>query len=80
MTENERQEHDALSAIGWELFDRRQAGLLDFDAFKSLLRRAIDAVGADNPDLEMFCHYARGEGWFDWMTKEIQQASSRHVA
>jgi len=80
MTEQERQEHEALSAIGWELFDRRHAGTLDFEAFKTLLQRAIDAVGPDNPDLEMFCHYARGEGWFAWMTHELQQASSKHVA
>lgn len=48
--------------------------------FKAILRRAIAAVGSDNEHLEMFCHYATGEGWFAWMVQELQKAPSRRVA
>lgn len=80
MTELEKQHHERLREIGRELEDAHFSGRLDFDAFKSLLRQAIDAVGADHPDLEIFGPYARGEGWWEWMTQELHQAPSRHVA
>jgi hypothetical protein len=48
--------------------------------FQSLLKRAIAAAGSDNEHLEMFCHYATGEGWWDWMVQELQKAPSRRVA
>ncbi len=80
MTALEKQQHERLCEIGRALEDAYFSGNLDFDTFKTLLRRAMDAVGPDHPDLEMFCHYARGDGWFAWMTHEIQQASSKHVA
>lgn len=79
MTDKQRHDNDALSAIGWELFDRRQAGTLDFEAFQTLFYRAL-AICGPGDEMEMFCHYARGDGWFAWMTREIQQASSKHVA
>ena len=80
MTTVEKQQHERLCEIGRELDDMYSSGRLDFDAFKSLVTRAIAAVGADHPDLEMFCGYARGDGWFAWMTQELQQAPSRRVA
>ena len=80
MTTVEKQQHERLCEIGRELDDTYSSGRLDFDAFKSLVTRAIAAVGADHPDLEMFCGYARGDGWFAWMTQELQQAPSRRVA
>lgn len=80
MTALERQQHERLCEIGRELDDTYSSGHLDFDAFKALVTRAIAAVGADHPDLEMFCHYATGEGWSDWMIQELQKAPSRRVA
>jgi arabinogalactan endo-1,4-beta-galactosidase len=80
MTALERQQHERLSEIGRELNDAYSSGHLDFEAFKALLTRAITAVGADHPDLEMFCHYATGEGWFAWMVQELQKTPSRRVA
>ena len=76
--------HSVLDAAGPEP-DRQVRGLfrsgrLDFDTFKALVTRAITAVGADHPDLEMFCGYARGDGWFAWMVQELQKAPSRRVA
>ena len=80
MTREEQQQHEALIAIGSELDDLHLSGRLDFEAFKSLLTRAIAEVGADHADLEMFCHFARGEGWWDWMMQELQKAPTRRVA
>jgi hypothetical protein len=80
MTVQEQQRDEQLNAIGRELFERSQAGALDFEMFKSLLKRAIAAAGPDNEHLEMFCHYATGEGWWDWMVQELQKAPSRRVA
>ena len=80
MTREEHQQHDQLVAIGRELDDLHACGRLDFDAFKSLLARAIVIVGPDHDSLEMFCHFATGEGWWAWMMQELQKASSRRVA
>ena len=80
MSAEEQQRDDQLNAIGRELEDLHLSGRLDFDAFKSLLTRAIAAVGADHADLEMFCHFARGDGWWDWMVQELRKAPSRRVA
>ncbi len=80
MTTREQHDDELLNAIGRELFERSQAGTLDFAAFQSLLKRAIAAVGPDNEHLEMFCHYASDAGWWDWMTREIKNAPSRRVA
>ena len=80
MTTLERQQDEQLNAIGMELFEHSQAGTLDFTVFRSLLGRAIAAAGADNEHLEMFCHYATGEGWWDWMVQELRRAPSRQVA
>ena len=68
----------AKSGATWMI--RIHPARLDFEAFQSLVTRAIFAVGADHPGLEMFCHYARGEGWFAWMVQELQNAPSRRVA
>jgi hypothetical protein len=68
-----------LSQIGEELFDRRQAGTLDFATFKMLFHRALGICGPGD-DMEMFCPFARGEGWWDWMVQELQKAPSRRVA
>jgi hypothetical protein len=80
MTREEQQQHEALVAIGGELDELYFSGRLDFDAFKSLLSRAIAAVGSDHEGLEMFCHFAHGEGWRDWMVQELRKAPSRRVA
>jgi len=80
MTREEQQQHEKLVAIGSELDDLYLSGRLDFDAFKSLLTRAIPAAGPDHEGLEMFCHFARGEGWWDWMMQEIQKTPSSRVA
>jgi hypothetical protein len=79
MNAQEHRRDEQLNAIGWELSDRYLAGTLDFEAFQSLFYRAL-AICGPGDEMEMFCHYARGEGWFAWMTHEIQQASSKHVA
>jgi hypothetical protein len=80
MNAAQKKRDEALNAIGRELFDCSQAGTLDFEMFKAMLKRAIAAVGSDNEHLEMFCHYATGEGWWDWMTQELQKSPSRRVA
>jgi arabinogalactan endo-1,4-beta-galactosidase len=80
MTAQEQQRDEQLNAIGGELFDRSQAGTLDFEAFQALLKRAIAAVGSDCEHLEMFCHFATGEGWWDWMMQELRKAPSQRVA
>jgi len=80
MTIKEQQRDEQLNAIGRELFERSQAGTLDFERFQSLLQRAIAAVGSNSEHLEMFCHYATGEGWWDWMMQELQKAPSRRIA
>jgi hypothetical protein len=80
MTSLEKEHHQRLREIGRELDEARSAGRLDFDLFKELLTRAIAAVGVDHPGLEMFCGYAKGEGWFAWMAQELQKKSSRRVA
>jgi hypothetical protein len=80
MTREEQQQHERLIAIGTELDDLYFSGQLDFDAFKSLLTRAIAAVGSDHEGLEMFCGYARGDGWFAWMVQELQKTPSQRVA
>ena len=79
MTALEKQ-HERLCEIGRELDGLYSSGRLDFDAFKSLLTRAIADVGAEHPDLEMFCGYAKGDGWFAWMVEELQKAASQRVA
>ena len=80
MTIQEQQQDAQLNAMGRDLFERSQAGTLDFETFQSLLQRAIAAVGSDNEHLEMFCHYATGEGWWDWMMPELRKTPSQRVA
>ena len=80
MTLLDQQRDEQLNGIGQTLFERSQAGTLDFEAFQVLLKRAIEIVGSDNEHLEMFCHYATGEGWFAWMVQEIQKSPSQRVA
>lgn len=73
-------DHAQLERIGNELFDRSQAGTLDFAAFKRLFHEAIAVCGPDNDSMEMFCHFATGQGWWDWMMKELQKTPSQRVA
>jgi len=75
-----RERNEALNAIGREMDDLCLSGRLDFESFKSLFTRALDAAGSDTDDLEMFCHEARDPEWWDWMTQELQKAPSRRVA
>jgi len=76
----QKKRDEALNAIGRELDDFYFSGRLDFETFKSLFIRALEAAGPDTDDLEMFCHCATGEGWSDWMIQELQKAPSRRVA
>ena len=80
MTREEQQQHEQLVAIGSELDDLHLSGRLDFDSFKALFHRAITVCGPDDDSMEMFCHFARSEGWWDWMMQELQKAPSRRVA
>jgi len=52
------------------------SGRMDFESFKSLFVRALDAAGPDTDHLEMFCHEARIP-MVDWMTQELRR---RHPA
>jgi hypothetical protein len=80
MSAEEQQRDDQLNAIGRELDDLYDSGRMDFDGFKALFHRALAICGPDDDDMEMFCHYARGDGWFAWMMQELQKAPSRRVA
>jgi hypothetical protein len=73
-------DHGRLEEIGNELFDRSRAGTLDFAAYQRLFHEAIAVCGPDNDEMEMFCPFAKPEGWWDWMMQELQKASSRRVA
>ena len=80
MNDVQKKRDEALNAIGRELDDFYFSGRLDFESFKSLLTRALDAAGSDTDDLEMFCHFARQEDWWNWMMQELQKAPTRRVA
>ena len=80
MNAEEQQRDEQLNAIGRELHELRLSGRLDFDAFKAHFHRALAICGPDDDDMEMFCHYARGDGWWDWMVQELRKAPSRRVA
>jgi len=69
-----------MNAIGMDLFDRSLAGTPDLAAFQRLFHEAIAVCGPENDSMEMFCHFATGEGWWDWMMQELQKAPSRIVA
>ncbi len=79
MTAQEQQRNEQLNAIGRELDELHLSGELNFDNFKALFHRAL-AICGPGDDMEMFCHFARGEGWWDWMMQELQNAPSRRVA
>ena len=59
MSAIQKNRDEALNAIGRELDDFYFSGRLDFETFKALFTRALDAAGSDTDDLEMFCHFAR---------------------
>lgn len=80
MNAEEQQRDDQLNAIGRELYELRSSGRLDFDGFKALFHRALAVCGPDDDDMEMFCPFARGDGWWDWMVQELQKAPSKRVA
>jgi hypothetical protein len=80
MNAQEQQQDEALNAIGRELYEIYYLGKLDFEQFKALFHRAIAVCGPDDDSMEMFCHYARGDGWWDWMMQELQKAPSQRVA
>jgi hypothetical protein len=73
-------DHGQLERIGNELFDRSRAGTLDFAAFQRLFLAAIAICGPDNDEMEMFCPFAKPEGWWNWMMKELQRTPSQRVA
>src|SRR5665811_1618203 len=76
----QKRRNEALNAIGRELDDLSLSGRLDFERFKSLFTRALDAAGSDTDDLEMFCQEARDPEWWNWMMQELQNAPTRRVA
>ena len=80
MNAEEQQRDDRLNAIGRELDDLYYSSRLDFDGFKTLFHRALAVCGPDDDNMEMFCHFARGNGWWDWMMKELQKTPSQRVA
>ncbi|HYW45507.1 MAG TPA: hypothetical protein VE959_21775 [Bryobacteraceae bacterium] len=73
-------DYGQLERIGNELSDRSLAGTLDFAAFQRLFGQARAACGPDTDALEMFCPFAKPDGWWDWMTSEMQKPPSRRVA
>jgi hypothetical protein len=73
-------DHTRLEQIGDELFDRSQAGTLDFATFQRLFHEAVAVCGPDSDSMEMFCPFTKPAGWWDWMTQELQKAPSRRVA
>jgi hypothetical protein len=79
MNAEEQRKDEQLNAIGWELSERYLSGTLDFEAFQMFFHRAL-AICGPGDDMEMFCHYCWGEGWWDWMARELQAASSHRVA
>jgi hypothetical protein len=72
--------YDELERVGNEMYERSVAGTLDFTSFQRLFADARAACGADEDALEMFCPYAKPEGWWDWMTQELHRVPSRRVA
>ena len=72
--------YDKLEKIGNELYARSIEGTLDFPAFQRLFGDAQAVCGPDNDAMEMFCPFAKPQGWWDWMIKELQKAPSRRVA
>ena len=76
----EKVDQEALSRIGDELTDLYLGGRLDFATFQRLFRDAIAVCGPDSDHMEMFCPFAKPEGWWDWMMKELQKTPSRRVA
>ena len=73
-------DHARLEQIGTELFDRSRAATLDFAAFQRLFYEAVAVCGPDNDEMEMFCPFAKPDGWWDWMVQELRKAPSRRVA
>jgi hypothetical protein len=80
MNDVQKKRSEALNAIGRELDDLALSGQLDFERFKFLFTRALDAAGSDTDDLEMFCQEARDPEWWNWMMQELQKAPTRRVA
>ncbi|HEV3197548.1 MAG TPA: hypothetical protein VGZ73_06560 [Bryobacteraceae bacterium] len=73
-------DYSRLEQIGNELFDRYHANALDFATFQRLFHDALAVCGPDDDSMEMFCPFAKPEGWWDWMMQELQKAPSRRVA
>lgn len=80
MTQEEQLQDEQLNAVGKALDDLADEGKLDFDQFKALFHRALAICGPNNDSMEMFCHFARGDGWWAWMMEELQKAPARRVA
>ena len=80
MNAAQKKRNETLGVIGRELDDLSLSGRLDFEGFKSLFTRALEAAGSDTDDLEMFCQEARDPEWWNWMTQQLQKAPTRRVA
>jgi hypothetical protein len=80
MNASEKQRDEALNAIGREIDDLKFSGRLDFDAFKSLFLRGLEAAGDDTDDLEMFMPVIQDRSWREWMIEQLQRSASRRVA
>jgi hypothetical protein len=70
----------ALNAIGWELFELRTSGRLDFEKFKSLFERALVVCGDDTDDLEMFMASTQKPEWGQWMWDRMAAHRAQRVA
>lgn len=75
----EQVDNKELERIGNELYTRWRSGTLDFPSFQRLFHEAIQICGPGD-EMEMFCPFARGDGWWDWMKQELKKASNRRVA
>ena len=81
MKPHDQKRDEALNAIGRELDDLHLSGRLDFDSFKTLFLRGLQAAGDDRDDLEMFQPVIQDRSWSDWMVQELRKsAPSRRVA
>jgi hypothetical protein len=80
MNAAQKKRNETLGVIGRELDGLSLSGRLDFESFKSLFTRALEAAGSDTDDLEMFCQEARDPEWWNWMTQQLQKAPTRRVA
>jgi hypothetical protein len=79
MTAAERETDRQLNAIGRELMDLRDAGRLDFETYKRLVRQAI-AVAGTGDEVSFIAPFASSREWWDWMCQELNSPAHAPVA